>query len=66
MTDDFTRSEITSLSYLYSHLQTFMSLTLWKRFTEAIVKRLRRYPGLYVVARFFYRIPKGIIGLFRR
>ncbi|MCL2247789.1 MAG: rhamnan synthesis F family protein [Oscillospiraceae bacterium] len=65
MTDDFTSSEITSLSYLYSHLQTFMSLTLWKRFTGAIVKRLRRYPGLYVVARFFYRIPKGIVGLFR-
>jgi len=63
MTDDFARTEITSLSYLYSHVQTILNVTLREKIVYAIVKRLRRFPGLYVAARFFYRIYKSI---FRR
>ncbi|MCL2221093.1 MAG: rhamnan synthesis F family protein [Oscillospiraceae bacterium] len=65
MTDDFADAEITSLSYLYAHVQTLLSMSLWRRILLGVVKRLRRYPGIYVVARFFYRIPKAFFGIFR-
>jgi len=60
MTDDFASNEITALSYLHSHLQTILSVTLKERIVYAIVKRLRRFPGLYVAARFLYRPLKAI------